>query len=337
MKSVGGIWDRLLCLDTFLEAFHGAAKGKATVEEVVSFRRDLHGNTRRMRRQLEAGEYRFGPYSSFMVRDPKPRLIRVAPFEQRVMHHAMVIACGDVFERSLIFDTYACRRGKGQHAAVRRAQCFACKHACYLKMDIRKFYDSIPHECLLGLLRKRLREARVHDLFARLLASHETSSGCGLPIGNLTSQHLGNLCLDGLDHWLTEVRRVPAYVRYMDDMLVFGDRIPKLRELRNETAEWLANERGLTIKHDGEINDVVRGLPFLGVVIRPHGIRLHPRSAQRYSRKLASLKHGYRHGLCDDRELQDRACSLVAATRLADAAGFRRGVERRQTAIKGYT
>lgn len=337
MRSFGGIWDRLVCLDTFLEAFHRAAEGKATVDEVVSFRRDQHGNIRRMRRQLEAGEYRFGPYRSFMVWDPKPRRIQVAPFEQRVMHHAMMIACGEAFERSLISDTYACRKGKGQHAAVRRAHHFTKRHACYLKMDIAKFYDSIPHEYLLTLLRSRFRKTRILDLFERLLASYETCAGRGLPIGNLTSQHLGNLCLDGLDHWLTEVKRVAGYLRYMDDMLVFGGAVSELRDVRNAAEHWLATERGLSIKHGGEINRVERGVPFLGVVIRPNGIRLHPRSARRYSRKLGALKRAFRHGFCDERELQEKASSLVAATLLADAADFRRGVERRQMAIEGYT
>ncbi len=399
MKSFGGIWDRLVLLETFLEAFHRTAKGKAANLEVADFRRNLHGNLRRMLEELEAGRCRFGPYGTFMVRDPKPRLIRVAPFEQRVMHHAIVIACGEALERSLIFDSYACRKGKGQHAAALRAQGFAQRSAWYLKMDVEKFYDCICHARLLELLSKRFRERRVMRLFTDLVeswpeplnarhsaletavlrrceqelstsgnrdgqsslpvpasaltfahngggppspaafrttSSCDTESGRGLPIGNLTSQCFANFYLDGFDHWIKETCGVRGYVRYMDDMLVFGNSPEELRERRDGASAWLDAQRGLTIKHGGEINRVSRGVPFLGFTIRPETIRLHPRSARRYSRKLGALKRTFRQGRCDERELQRRGQALVAATLLADAGRFRINVEERQTRIEGY-
>jgi len=104
-----------------------------------------------------------------------------------------------------------------------------------------------------------------------------------------------------------------------------------------ERAEWLTRERILSIKNNGEINRVERGIPFLGFVVRPKGIRLQSRSARRYSRKLGALKRAFRRGECGERELQERSASLVAATRLAGAEGFRRAVERRQIMIGGYT
>ncbi|MDT8389090.1 MAG: reverse transcriptase/maturase family protein [Lentisphaeria bacterium] len=241
VKSFGGIWDRLLRMETFLEAFHLAAKGKGAIAEVVEFRRDLHANLRRVIDAIGAGEYRFGPYRSFMVYDPKPRLIQVASFEQRVIHQAIIQACGPVFERTLIHDSYACRKGKGQHRAVLRARHFTRRGPWYLKMDIRKFYDSASHDVLLRLVAKRFRERALNDLFARLVESYQTAPGRGLPIGNLTSQYFGNFLLDGFDHWITEEKRAPGYIRYMDDMLVFGTSAAVLRGLRDA-----ANAPGMT-------------------------------------------------------------------------------------------
>ena len=336
MKSYGGVWRRLTSLDTMLKAFHLAAMGKRSVPEVRDFQSNLHENLTGMIHDLESGSYRFGPYRRFMVWDPKPRQIHVAPFSQRVMHHAIILVVGSFLERSLVFDSYACRKGKGQHAAALRAYEFAKKSPWYLKMDIEKFYDSINHDCLRALLNKRFREKEIHKTFDALIGSYETSSGCGLPIGNLTSQYFGNMYLDAFDHWVSEFKQVRGYVRYMDDMLIFCNTRDELNCLRHEIASWFDTERGLKIKHDGELNQVSQGIPFVGFIISPQSIRLHKRSAQRYSRKLGSLKRSYRMGLSDEQELQERSVSLVAATKLAKAEGFRKSVEERQHTIKGY-
>ena len=100
---------------------------------------------------------------------------------------------GPVLERRFIFDTYACRKGKGQHAALRHATAYAAKTPFYLKMDIRKFYDSIDHGIMLDLLARRIKDRPLLALFKQLLDSYCTAPGKGLPIGNLTSQYFGNV------------------------------------------------------------------------------------------------------------------------------------------------
>ncbi len=75
-----------------------------------------------------------------------------------------------IFERSFIFDSYACRRGKGTHAAVHRCQQFACRFRYVLKADIKKFFPSLDHEILQadpwknrcsGKLRRSVRPQRL--------------------------------------------------------------------------------------------------------------------------------------------------------------------------------
>lgn len=336
MKSVGGIWDLLLDIDTMLEAYRLASKGKQQVPEVRRFRENLHPNLRRIIGQLEEGTFTFGPYRTFTIHDPKTRSIQVAPFEQRVVHHAIIQVAGPAMERSLVFDTYACRKGKGQHAAARRLQSFAKRHGWYLKMDVRKFYDSVGHECLLGILASRFRERRLRELFAGLVRSYSTSAGNGLPIGNLTSQYFGNLYLDALDHRIKEVNGRVGYVRYMDDMVVLGNRRDGLLRLRDDICQWLYVERALTVKNGGELNRVDRGIPFVGFVVYPERMRLHSRVARRYSRRLKQLKRDYRVGLYGAMEVQQRATALVAATHVANAESFRRSVEQRQMSMEGY-
>lgn len=82
-------------------------------------------------------------FHQFVIHDPKQRIITAPCFRERVVHHALMRVCEPVFERWLIDDTYACRVGRGRVAAVRRAKRFMGRFGYYLKLDIRKYFDSI--------------------------------------------------------------------------------------------------------------------------------------------------------------------------------------------------
>jgi hypothetical protein len=134
-----------------------------------------------------------------------------------VLHHALMNVCEPVLERAAIFDSFACRKGKGRLAAIERAQVYAGRHGWFLKMDVRKYFDSVPHRTLEGLLARKFKDPAVLALFGAILASYETTPGRGLPIGNLTSQHFANFYLGRLDRFVKEVLQCLAYVRYSGD------------------------------------------------------------------------------------------------------------------------
>lgn len=122
MKRASNLFDSIVDFDNLLEAFHKAQKGKQDRAEVLAFRAELHPRIESIRSRLLSGTFPFGAYRHFYIRDPKERLIQAAPFEQRVVHHAIINVLGPVFERRFIFDSYACRKGKGQHAALARVE-----------------------------------------------------------------------------------------------------------------------------------------------------------------------------------------------------------------------
>jgi RNA-directed DNA polymerase len=335
MRRAGNLFERIADLENLLVAFHAAAKGKANRPEVVAFRRSLHDRVLDIRNRLLGGEFEFGGYHEFTIRDPKTRTIQAAPFEQRVVHHAIVQVTGPVLERSLVFHSYACRKGKGQHAAARAAQGFCRRHPFYLKMDMEKFYDSIPHDRLMGLLERRFRERRLLGLFGSLLDSHCIRPEHGLPIGNLTSQYLGNLYLDRFDHWLVEAQGTPGHVRYMDDVVVWGGQ-EFLVGLARRAREWLWQELGLEVKHDGEVNRCSRGLPFVGWVVYPDRLRLGKGARSRFGRKLRQLERSFRRGRIGERELQVRGTALCAAVEQGNTAALRAAVAGRGIVWPGH-
>jgi len=326
VKRAGNLYPAIAEPDNLRLAFWRAARGKHDRAEVVAFGRDLDGNISRMRGQLLRGEPDVGHYRFFRVHDPKPRAICAACFSERVLHHAIMNIVEPLLERRAIFDTYACRPGKGNRRAVARARHFARQYSWYLQLDIRKYFDSIDHALLLAQLARICKDRDVLGLFSRLLATYHTAPGKGLPIGNLVSQHLANFHLGQFDRWIKEERRVKGYLRYMDDILLFGpDRESLLRELA-EVRAWLSRTLGLELQPKVRLNRCSLGCTFLGFRILPDAVRLSGRGKRRFRRKFRQYEAWFRDGRWSKAALIRHMEPLVDCTRVADAAGFRRKI-----------
>ncbi len=286
----------------------------------------LEGQLRRIREELLDGRYRFGTYRVFKVRDPKERVIKAAPFRDRVVHHALCNVIAPIFERSMIPDCYACRVGKGNLAAVRRLQGWVRgrPHDFALVCDVRKYFDSIDHGLLLGLLSRRLRDRRLIALLADLLAGGAASPGKGIPIGNLTSQLFANLYLDSFDHFVKETLRVRHYLRYVDDFVCLGLSKPGLWQVLEAQEEKLAVLELSLAPRKVRLAPVSTGLPFLGFVVSPGPSRLRGSRLIRSRRLLRQRRREYEQGhLSEDRYLATLE-SLVARAAQCDRTGLAR-------------
>ena len=109
MKRVGGLLDAMADRQTLGLAAWRAALGKRARPEVRRFMANLDAETSCIGRELRAGEYRFGQYQAFSVRDPKTRTIHAPPFRDRVVHHAIIAVAGPVFEKGAIPESHAAR------------------------------------------------------------------------------------------------------------------------------------------------------------------------------------------------------------------------------------
>ena len=215
MKRVGDIFDHVVDMENLRLAFLKASKGKRCRSDQRVYQSNLDVELKKLREGFLSGEYPIGHYTRFVINDPKQREICAAAFSERVLHHALMNVCEPYFDRWLISHTYACRKGMGQLRAAEAARRESNRHEWFLKCDIRKFFDNISHEGIEELLVRKFKDARIVYWFKKILRTYETTSGKGLPIGNLTSQHLANLYLDKLDRFAMSKR--VGYVRYMDD------------------------------------------------------------------------------------------------------------------------
>lgn len=304
-----------------------AARGHRTGRGVASFLANLEPEVLALERELLAGTWTPRPLTTFHIREPKPRIISAAAFRDRVVHHAVCAELDPVFEAHADKDSYACRPGKGSHAAVLRAQAHARHHPWFVKLDVRHFFETVPHEGLLDRLAPSLRDARLHDVVLQILSVGQSSPGTGLPIGNLTSQHFGNFYLSFLDQYARRSLRVPALVRYMDDVLWFGPDKATVRGWATLADMWVTRDLGLTLKPEATIVAPVHvGVPYLGFRIWPHLVRLDAARVRRLRRRLRTLARLRGRNALDDDGAQRRAGSVLAWASHADTLQLRRKI-----------
>jgi hypothetical protein len=297
------------------EAYLKAARGKAARADVREFAASWQEHLEALRQALLTGGWIPRGFTRFVIHEPKERIIHAPHFEDRVVHHALVDAAMGDFERWMVSDTYACRKGRGHAAAVRRAEAHARRHGWFLKLDVRKYFDSIPHEGLLSVLERRFRNRGVQELWRRIVTGYETGTGRGIPIGSLTSQMLGNFHLMPVDRLCLEELRVGGYVRYMDDMALWGGR-ELLLQARDEVAEKLSM-LGLELKGNWHLQPTWRGMEFLGLRVYPDGSLLSRRSRRRLIRKWQTGQALWEHGELGDAAWQRSLTALISRVRLA--------------------
>ncbi len=299
MKRANHFFANVCAMDNLRRAYLLARRGKRERKDVVEFSRELPENLLQIRRALLDGSIAFGPYREFVVHEPKERIIRVAPFPDRVVHQALMRICEPVFEDFQIYDSYACRKGKGTYAALDRAKAYSLHYEWYLKLDMRKYFDSIPHQTLAGLLQRRFKEKHILEVFGKIIGSHQSNDHGdeprGLPIGNLTSQFFANHVLAVADRYGKEQLHIPAYVRYMDDIVLWGTDRDQLVYQALQLARF-CESLGLSVK-PWCMNRSAEGMPFLGYVVHEGKLYLTRRAEKRFCAKLQSANQLLNSGI----------------------------------------
>ncbi len=322
MRRTGNLFDRILERDNLRTAACRALMGKRHRPEARRFVAHLEQNLARLRDGLATGTYPVGRSSQFVLHDPKERVITAPCFAERVLHHAVMNVCEPVFDHWLIDDTYACRKGKGRIACLLRAREHSRRHPFFLKLDIRKYFDSIPHAVLTDRIGRLFKEPSLLALLARIIGAFRASLGRGLPIGSLTSQHFANFYLGWFDRFVKERLRVRGYVRYMDDMVLWGGTTAELLTHVDSCRKFLADELQLDLK-PWWINQTHFGIDFLGYRVFSTHLILNRRSRVRYRRNLMKLELSYLAGEIDESTLQQRATALTAFTRTEGVKSWR--------------
>lgn len=344
MKTYKNLYAKVWEWQNLYLAYSKARRGKRSRHPVAAFEYDQEENLIRLQKELQAQTYQPGAYHSFYIHEPKRRLISAAPFRDRVVHHALCNIIEPIFERSFVFDSYANRQGKGSHKAIDRAQQYARNYKYVLQLDVRQFFPSIDHQILRQILQRKLADSQLLGLIDLILDSgvgvlaeqyqmhyfpgddlFAVTRPRGLPIGNLTSQFWANCYLNPLDHFVKRDLKCTAYVRYVDDLLLFAEEKETLWQWQQAVINKMAELR-LTIHPGAHPRPVTEGFPFLGFTVYPTHRRLKRRKGIYFQRKLKKQLSLYRAGEIEAKKLNASIQGWINHVRYGDTWGLRRAV-----------
>jgi RNA-directed DNA polymerase len=339
MKRFGHLFEQIASFENLIQAVRRSARSKKSKDSVARYFLDYEKEVIKLQEELKNQSYQPRDYHLFTIFEPKERRICSSDFRDRVVHHAICGVIEPCFERRLISDTYACRTGKGSHRAVQRCQNFSRNYRYFLKCDISKYFESVDHSILKNLLARIFKDSRLMSLLERIIDHRvpESLSGKGLPIGNLTSQHFANLYLGELDHFVKERLRIPGYLRYMDDFVLFHDSKDDLQAALIQIRAFLESKLALKLKEKVTLlAPVNEGVPFLGFRVFHGLIRIQRKNLVRARRKINAKENAFRRGKITEDELIQSVNSLVAHIAHANSTRLRRKevLSRFKTAFK---
>jgi RNA-directed DNA polymerase len=329
MKRVGNLWPEITSFGNLFLAAQQAAKGKKMRGNVLEFNADLDRNLWQLKAELEAQVYHPGNYVTFELKKPKYRLISAAPFRDRVVHHALCNIISPILERSFLPHSYANRTGFGSHKALQQAVKH-CRHYKYvLKCDISKYFPNIDHQILKDIIGHKIKCTQTLKLIDLIidnsnpqptLAQHFPGDELltplqrrkGLPLGNLSSQFFANLYLNGLDHFVLEQIKIPAYIRYVDDFLVFSDSKDSLHATKANIEEYLVSLRLKNHPRKSQVIATSHGVSFLGFQILPDRLRVNSDNLRQGYKRLKNLQQQYENGILDSKQVQQSVQSWQA-------------------------
>jgi len=281
--------------------------GRRFKNDGAKFKLHYENHLLQIHKELASQTYKPCAYRSFVIYEPKQREVLAAPIKDRVVHHALHDIVEPLIDKKFIFDTYACRKGKGTHAAIIRTQRHLQTNRYFMHLDVKKYFPSINHSILKDIVKKHIHQSDVCNLFEIIIDSTLEKNlnkipdlfsqpAKGLPIGNLTSQFLANLYLNEMDQYVKHDLKLKYYVRYMDDFVVFANDKSILLQAEKDIVSFCNNKLQLSLHLKGGIKQYTEGLGFLGFKVYRKHLRLKGVCLNRYLRnyntKLKQLQKG---------------------------------------------
>jgi hypothetical protein len=315
----------LAARDNLAQACWKAARGKRQRASVTAFMAQADERLAQLAHRILSGAAPLGHRHRFTIHDPKRREISAACFEDRVLHHAIFNLAEPRLERTLVDSVYACRPGKGVHAAVAAVQRGLQRWPWVVQVDVAGYFAHIRHARLMEQLARLFKGNDFLALMARILASGSSVPGRGLPIGALSSQHLANLYLGGADRLLLGHSGVRAHVRYMDDILWCCDSLGAAQLSLGALRAHVEGDLGLALKPGEPVGPSARGVRFCGFRIKP-GVVLAGTRKMRRARVLARTLRVAEAQCWPEHDLQRAQAGHSAALLPAQSLAFRRGL-----------
>jgi retron-type reverse transcriptase len=324
LKRHGNLWHLVIDPDNIEEAYRKAKQGKTwqqTVQRVEHRKQEIMD---RIRASLVDRSFTTSEYRVKLVHEPKERTIYVLPFApDRIVQHAVMNVVSPLWDKKFDRDSHACRPGRGQHPASQRVMQFARQYRYALQGDIRRFYPSIHHDTLIEIIHQKIKDPDVLWLLEDIIRSFP--GGRNVPIGNLTSQWLGNLYMNEFDRYVRTEIRPGGYVRYNDDFLLFGDDKQALRSAQDACRTFLDERLKLTLSKD-RVYPVSQGVDFVGYRHFRDYVLIRKRTARRVKQRIRHLRYELATGQIEPERARSVVASTIGWLQWANAHNFRQAL-----------
>jgi len=325
MKRHGGLFEKIVDPENIALAYKKAKKGKTWQDSVKAFEPNMEAKLEELRQKLIDGTFTTSEYRVKIIHEPKEREIFILPFyPDRIVQHAVMNIVAPLWDAMFIYDSYACRKKKGQHAGSKRCMQFTRRNAWVCQFDLSKFYPSIPHEKLMEIIQRKIKDKRVLSLFNDIIDS--IGGDRNVPIGNFTSQWFGNLYLNDLDQFVKHRLHVRDYIRYCDDFLLFGNDKEELKRLADKAEAFVVWILGMKLSKKS-LYPTSHGIDFLGYRHFPDGkILVRKSTAKRIKKRLKVIPWELKHGKITKEQAVGKLASAHGWLKHANAHNLRRAV-----------
>ena len=288
MKTYNNLYKQLCSIENLESAYNKAKKRKSEKWYVIEFEKNLEENLKTLKYELETLTYQPRLLKRFIIRDPKTRTIHASAFRDRIVYHALVNILEPIFDKIFIHDSYASRRERGTHKAVLRFDEFKRKISnngrliknavdnnqvigYILKADIKHYFDTVDHEILLNIIKRKIKDDNIIWLIKQILNNFDSEiKGKGMPLGNLTSQFSANVYLNDLDYFIKHKLKTKYYIRYVDDFVILHNDKKILEEYKEKVNNYLKTLKLELHLDKSKIIPLRNGIAFLGYRIFYH-------------------------------------------------------------------
>lgn len=287
MKSHKNLWDEFISRENFELAAKKAIKSKKSKKSVQKFLNNKDELITKLINDLKTGKYKTSEYRTFTIFEPKQRIIYKLPlYPDHILHHALINILGPIWQSSFINDSYACIPGRGLLSASQRTMVFMRRNKYVLQCDVRKFFPSINHEIMKNIVKRKIHDRRLVRVISEVIDS--VGGEKNLPIGNLTSQWMGNVYMNELDMFVKHKLRWRDYIRYCDDFCLYGNDKAQLHLMQAEIEKFLATHLDMVLSKSN-VKRTEDGVSFIGYRHFKKFILIRKNTAQRLKKRIVNI------------------------------------------------
>lgn len=333
MTKIKNVYEHITSDENILRAYYNARKGKRYRKQVLEFTKNLERNLIEIQNELKKEIINYPTYKEFYIYEPKCRLILSQDFKEVVKQWAFYQVLSPLFAKMYITDSYACIKGRGQIAAVKRLYYWlrlvnaprynamkkgldtsSMKKWYYLKIDFSKYFYRVDHEVMLSVLRRKIKDDRVVQWLETRIKSPDMPFGLpagmkpedvdindrlydkGMPVGALISQMLANVYNDQIDQYAKRILGIHYYIRYQDDIIILSDDKKQIKEWHKKLEQFANEIMKMELNDKTCIRPINQGIEFCGFRLWATHVKIRKSTALKMKRNLKGVMHRYNKG-----------------------------------------